>query len=177
MRSPGGRHVVAGAEAVDLRPPELNRRGAARRRAEELSGQESFRDPACYLRRVGYARLDDLDRDGFDTAATPAGIIAFRDWWIAASQVTWWKHALTDTLHAHTAAHPLAPGMPRKAAMDALGLQEEGLLGLAIAAAKAESSEECCAFPGSGRTLARRSAGSLPSRKGLRQNPLQPRGR
>ena len=148
VRSPGGRHVVAGVEAVDLRPPELNRRGAARHRAEELSAQDSFRDPASYLRRVGYARLDDLDRDGFDTAATPAGIIAFRDWWITASQVTWWKQALTHALQAHTAAHPLAPGMPRKAAMDALGLQEEGLLGLAIAAAKAESSEGVLRLPG-----------------------------
>lgn len=148
VRSPGGRHVVAGVEAVDLRPPELNRRGAARHRAEELSAQDSFRDPASYLRRVGFARLDDLDRDGFATTAPPQGIIAFRDWWIAASQVTRWKQALTDALQAHAAAHPLAPGMPRKAALDALGLQEEGLLGLAIAAAKAESSEGVLRFPG-----------------------------
>lgn len=148
VRSPGGRHVVAGVEAVDLRPPELNRRGAARRRAEELSTQDSFRDPSSYLRRVGFARVDDLARDGFITAAPPQGIIAFRDWWIAASQVTRWKQALIDALHAHTAAHPLAPGMPRKAAMDALGLQEEGLLGLAIAAAKAESSEGVLRLPG-----------------------------
>lgn len=148
VRSPGGRHVVAGVEAVDLRPPELNRRGAARRRAEELSAQESFRDPACYLRRVGFARVEDLDRDGFATTAPSQGIIAFRDWWITASQVTRWKHALTDVLQAHTAAHPLAPGLPRKAAMDALGLQEEGLLGLAIAAAKAESSEGVLRLPG-----------------------------
>ncbi|MDK8678014.1 selenocysteine-specific translation elongation factor [Corynebacterium tuberculostearicum] len=148
VRSPGGRHVVAGVEAVDLRPPELNRRGAARRRAEELSAQHSFRDPASYLRRVGFARVDDLARDGFTTAAPPQGIIAFRDWWIAASQVTRWKQSLIDALHAHTAAHPLAPGMPRKAAMDALGLQEEGLLGLAIAAAKAESSEGVLRLPG-----------------------------
>lgn len=148
VRSPGGRHVVAGVEAVDLRPPKLNRRGAARRRAEELSAQGSFRDPASYLRRVGFARVDDLARDGFTTAAPPQGIIAFRDWWIAASQVTRWKQALTDALHAHTAAHPLAPGLPRKAAMDALGLQEEGLLGLAIAAAKAESSEGVLRLPG-----------------------------
>ena len=148
VRSPGGRHVVAGVETVDLRPPELNRRGAARRRAEELSAQESFRDPACYLRRVGFARVEDLDRDGFATTAPSQGIIAFRDWWITASQVTRWKHALTDALHAHTAAHPLAPGLPRKAAMDALGLQEEGLLGLAIAAAKAESSEGVLRLPG-----------------------------
>ena len=148
VRSPGGRHVIAGVEAVDLRPPELNRRGAARRRAEELGAQGSFRDPATYLRRVGFARVDDLARDGFTTAAPPQGIIAFRDWWIAASQVTRWKQALTDALHAHAAAHPLAPGMPRKAAMDALGLQEEGLLGLAIAAAKAESSEGVLRLPG-----------------------------
>ena len=148
VRSPGGRHVVAGVEAVDLRPPELNRRGAARRRAEALGAQESFRDPATYLRRVGYARLEELVRDGFDTAAPPAGIIAFRDWWIAVGQVTRWKQALSDALHSHATAHPLAPGMPRKAAMDALDLREEGLLSLAIAAAKVENSDGVLRFPG-----------------------------
>lgn len=148
VRSPGGRHVVAGVEAVDLRPPELNRRGAARRRAEALGAQESFRDSATYLRRVGYARLEELVRDGFDTAAPPAGIIAFRDWWIAVGQVTRWKQALSDALHSHATAHPLAPGMPRKAAMDALDLREEGLLSLAIAAAKVENSDGVLRLPG-----------------------------
>jgi len=172
VRSPGGRHVVAGVEAVDLRPPELNRRGAARRRAKELSAQGSFRDPASYLRRVGFARVDDLARDGFTTAAPPQGIIAFRDWWIAASQVTRWKHTLTDALHAHTAAHPLAPGMPRKAAMDALGLQEEGLLGLAIAAAKAESSEGVLRLPGQRADLGPAERGAAAIEERLKAEPF-----
>ena len=172
VRSPGGRHVVAGVEAVDLRPPELNRRGAAPRRAEELSAQESFRDPASYLWRVGYARLDDLARDGFDTAAPPAGIIAFREWWIAASQVTRWKEALNDALHAHAAAHPLAPGMPRKAAMDALGMRDEGLLGLAIAAAKAESSEGVLRLPGQRVDLGAAEQGIAVIEKRLKASPF-----
>lgn len=172
VRSPGGRHVVAGVEAVDLRPPELNRRGAARRRAEELSAQESFRDPASYLWRVGYARLDDLARAGFDTAAPPAGIIAFREWWIAASQVTRWKEALNDALHAHAAAHPLAPGMPRKAAMDALGMRDEGLLGLAIAAAKAESSEGVLRLPGQRVGLGAAEQGIAVIEKRLKASPF-----
>ena len=172
VRSPGGRHVVAGVEAVDLRPPELNRRGAARRRAEELSAQESFRDPASYLRRVGYALLEDLARDGFDTAAPPAGIIAFREWWIAASQVTRWKEALNDALHAHAAAHPLAQGMPRKAAMDALGLRDEGLLGLAIAAAKAESSEGVLRLPGQRVDLGAAEQGIAVIEKRLKASPF-----
>lgn len=172
VRSPGGRHVVAGVETVDLRPPELNRRGAARRRAEDLSAQHSFRDPATYLRRVGFARVDDLARDGFTTAAPPQGIIAFRDWWIAASQVTRWKHALTDALHAHAAAHPLAPGMPRKAAMDALGLQEEGLLGLAIAAAKVESSEGVLRLPGQRADLGAAERGVVAIEERLKAEPF-----
>lgn len=172
VRSPGGRHVVAGVEAVDLRPPELNRRGAARRRAEELSAQHSFRDPASYLRRVGFARVDDLARDGFTTAAPPQGIIAFRDWWIAASQVTRWKQALTDALHTHAVAHPLAPGMPRKAAMDALGLQEEGLLGLAIAAAKVESSEGVLRLPGQQADLGAAERGVVAIEERLKAEPF-----
>lgn len=172
IRSPGGRHVVAGVEAVDVRPPELNRRGAARRRAEELSAQESFRDPASYLRRVGFARLDDLARDGFATATPPQGIIAFRDWWIAASQVTRWKQALVDALHTHATAHPLASGMPCKAAMDALGLREEGLLGLAIAAAKAESSEGVLRLPGQQASLGAAESGVAAVEKRLKKEPF-----
>ena len=131
-----------------MRPPELDRRGAARKRAEALAEHTSFRNPSSYLQRVGYARRADLELDGYDTDATPPGIINFQQWWIAARQVTRWKEALTTALQEHAAANPLAPGMPRKAALDALGLKEEGLLRLAVAAAHAEESEGLIRLPG-----------------------------
>lgn len=178
VRSPGGRHVSAGAQVIDVYPPELNRRGAARRRAEELAlladaspsdatttvaaspsdatstpapSPSPFTDPTAYVQRVGYVPVGKLQRAGFavdDPAAPPQGIIAFRQWWIAARQITRWKNQLLVALDKHAQDNPLAAGMPRKAAMDALDLQEDALLGIAVAAAKVEQVDGVLRVPG-----------------------------
>ncbi|MDK4315889.1 selenocysteine-specific translation elongation factor [Corynebacterium pseudodiphtheriticum] len=171
VRSPGGRHVSAGVQVIDVYPPELNRRGAARRRAEELelladaspsatstpatstpaASPSPFTDPTGYIQRVGYVPVDKLQRAGFtvdDPAAPPQGIIAFRQWWIAAREITRWKNQLLVALGKHAQENPLAAGMPRKAAMDALDLQEDALLGIAVAAAKVEQVDGVLRVPG-----------------------------
>lgn len=182
VRSPGGRHVSAGVQVIDVYPPELNRRGAARRRAEELelladgnsagrdrndrspsdatttaaastpaASPSPFTDPTGYIQRVGYVPVDKLQRAGFavgDPAAPPQGIIAFRQWWIAAREITRWKNQLLVALEKHAQDNPLAAGMPRKAAMDALELQEDPLLGIAVAAAKVEQADGVVRLPG-----------------------------
>ena len=188
VRSSGGRHVSAGVQVIDVYPPELNRRGAARRRAEELAlladgnsaGRDSsdsspsdatttadarpsratstpvpspslFTDPTGYIQRIGYVPVAQLQRAGFavdDPAAPPQGIIAFRQWWIAARQITRWKNQLLVVLEKHAQDNPLAAGMPRKAAMDALDLQEDALLGIAVAAAKVEQPDGVLRLPG-----------------------------
>ena len=182
VRSPGGRHVSAGVQVIDVYPPELNRRGEARRRAEELelladgnsagrdrndrspsdatttaaastpaASPSPFTDPTGYIQRVGYVPVDKLQRAGFavgDPAAPPQGIIAFRQWWIAAREITRWKNQLLVALENHAQDNPLAAGMPRKAAMDALELQEDPLLGIAVAAAKVEQADGVVRLPG-----------------------------
>ncbi|MDK8546021.1 selenocysteine-specific translation elongation factor [Corynebacterium pseudodiphtheriticum] len=178
VRSPGGRHVSAGVQVIDVYPPELNRRGAARRRAEELAlladvspsdatttaaaspshatstpapSPSPFTDPTAYVQRVGYVPVGKLQRAGFavdDPAAPPQGIIAFRQWWIAARQITRWKNQLLVALGKHAQDNPLAAGMPRKAAMDAMDLQEDALLGIAVAAAKVEQADGMLRLPG-----------------------------
>ena len=109
VRSPGGRHVVAGVEIVDVNPAELNRRGDAKRRAAQLD-EVSPLDPAAWLRRCGYDRVENLVRDGFAVENRPAGIIEFREWWIAASQVSSWKETLLGALKYHAETNPLSPG-------------------------------------------------------------------
>lgn len=172
VRSPGGRHVSAGVQVIDVYPPELARRGAARRRAEELAlladaspdaatatspdapttaETSPFTDPTAYAQRVGYVPVGKLQRAGFvvdDPAAPPQGIIAFREWWIAARQITRWKNQLLVALEKHAQDNPLAAGMPRKAAMDALELQEDALLGIAVAAAKVDQADGVLRMPG-----------------------------
>ncbi|WP_448859787.1 selenocysteine-specific translation elongation factor [Corynebacterium propinquum] len=167
VRSPGGRHVSAGVQVIDVYPPELARRGAARRRAEELAlladanpsdatttaaaSPSPFTDPTAYVQRVGYVPVAKLQRAGFavdDPAVPPQGIIAFREWWIAAREITRWKNQLLVALGKHAQNNPLAAGMPRKAAMDALDLQEDALLGIAVVAAKVEQADGVLRLPG-----------------------------
>lgn len=147
LRHPGGRHVAAGAELVDVHPAELLRRGDAQRRAQKLA-QSDPHNPAEWLTRCGYDRVTNLVRDGFDTGERPDGIIEFKDWWIAAKQVTQWRTDLVQAVQDHTAANPLSPGLAKAAAMDALELHEPALLGLAVAAAKLESVDGVLRLPG-----------------------------
>ncbi|WP_311520199.1 selenocysteine-specific translation elongation factor [uncultured Corynebacterium sp.] len=147
VRSPGGRHVAAGFEVVDMHPAALSRRGAAKKRAAELEALEPT-NPSEWLKRCGYASRDDLLRDGFSVEEKPAGVIVFREWWIAARQVTAWKNALVEAVEAHAAANPLSPGLTKAAAMDTLNLSEPALLGLAVAAAKLESVDGVLRVPG-----------------------------
>ncbi|MFH6889647.1 selenocysteine-specific translation elongation factor, partial [Corynebacterium aurimucosum] len=147
VRSPGGRHVAAGFEVVDMHPAALSRRGAAKKRAAELEALEPT-NPSEWLKRCGYASRDDLLRDGFSVEEKPAGVIVFREWWIAARQVTAWKNALVEAVETHAAANPLSPGLTKAAAMDTLNLSEPALLGLAVAAAKLESVDGVLRVPG-----------------------------
>ena len=147
VRSPGGRHVAAGFEVVDVHPAELRRRGDAKKRAAELEVLEPA-NPSEWLKRCGYAAYEDLVRDGFSVEEKPAGVIEFTQWWIAARQVTAWKNALVEAVEAHAAANPLSPGLTKAAAMDTLNLSEPSLLGLAVAAAKLESVDGVLRVPG-----------------------------
>ncbi|WP_408931669.1 selenocysteine-specific translation elongation factor [Corynebacterium sp. YSMAA1_1_D6] len=171
VRSPGGRHVVAGVEVVDVHPVELTRRGDAKRRAEQLA-EVSPLEPSDWLARCGYDRLENLMRDGFCVQQRPAGIIEFREWWIAASQVGRWKKGLLRAVTEHVAANPLAPGLPRAAAMDALGLSEHALLGLAVAAAKVESVDGVLRLPGHAADLGPAEKGVAELESRLRGQPF-----
>ena len=171
VRSPGGRHVVAGVEVVDVHPVELTRRGDAKRRAEQLA-EVSPLEPSDWLARCGYDRLENLMRDGFCVQQRPAGIIEFREWWITAGQVATWKKALLRAVAEHAAAHPLAPGLPRAAAMDALGLSESALLGLAVAASKVEAVDGVLRLPGYAADLGPAEKGVAEVEKRLRSQPF-----
>lgn len=172
LRGPGARHVLAGVEIVDLVPPALRRRGAAARRAEELAQLEDYRNPAQSLRHRGYALLSELEQDGYETSAPPAGVIAFNKWWITARQVGQWKQALNDAVQEHMAAKPLSVGLPRGAARDALGVEEDSLLNLAVAAAKLESAEGVIRLPGAAVNLGEAEAGVAELERRLKREPF-----
>lgn len=150
LRAPGSSHVLCGLTAVDVDPPALLRRGDGARRAAELAGaavNSADASPVARLRREGAMRVDDLLALGLDTSHMPAGVVAFRGWWIHASQVTAWKKQLLAALRDHSARQPLSPGLSTGAAIKALGLPDPGLLDLAVAAAKVTSQGGVVAAP------------------------------
>ncbi len=115
---------ILGVTVLDVAPPELRRRGAAARRAAELSTVDGRPDPAGELRRRGLARRADLARWGVPADGRPVA----GDW--LADPGHW--AALRDRLGAEVdrwlAAHPLEPGMPVEALRHALDLPDRSLV-------------------------------------------------
>lgn len=113
-----------------------------------------------------------MRRDGYTVDAPPAGVIAFSKWWITAAQVGQWKQQLGGAVADHAAANPLAVGLPRGAARDALGLSEDALLNLAVAAAKLESVEGAVRVPGAVASLGAAEEGVAKLEQRLHKEPF-----
>lgn len=115
LRDPGAHRIAAGVEVLDVRPPALGRRGAARARADELAGGRPH-PPA-------YARLDELRAMGLEPVGQRIG-----DWVI---DQQWWSERRQQMLTAvarWTAQHPVAAGMPQEALRQELALPAVDLL-------------------------------------------------
>ncbi|WP_061298101.1 selenocysteine-specific translation elongation factor [Herbidospora cretacea] len=116
LRDPGSRRVW-GAVVLDVRPPELRRRGAAKARAAELAGMSGRPDGAAELRRRGLARRDELAAMGTPVAAEPV----LGDWMADPAHWEGLRHRLTEVVAAQ-------PGMAAETARQALGLPDRSLV-------------------------------------------------
>jgi selenocysteine-specific elongation factor len=110
LRDPGRRQIVAGVRVLDVRPPELQRRGAARDRAEALAraGSEPARLAALQLAGRGFVQAAErramgLPEQGYEL---PGGWLADPDAW--SEQVA----RAPGEVDAWLARNPLAAGMP-----------------------------------------------------------------
>lgn len=115
LRDPGEHRIVAGIEVLDVRPPALRRRGAARERGEELATGRVSRPPCV--------RVNDLRAMGFDVDGTRIG-----DWIV---DDEWWaqrRRQMTAALDDWTAGHDIAAGMPLEALRQRSGLPAAELL-------------------------------------------------
>lgn len=124
LRDPGRRRIAAGLRVLDVDPPPLTRRGAARTRAAELSGVRTAADVAAARLGRGLLRGADLAAMGLPTA----GEARHGDWWT--SDERWARYAaeLAEAERRHRADHPLEPGMPVAAAVQRLGLPDPALV-------------------------------------------------
>ncbi|SFS81959.1 selenocysteine-specific translation elongation factor [Saccharopolyspora flava] len=121
LRDPGEHRVRAGVTVLDVRPPELRRRGAARARAAELDRLDGTPDAADELRRRGLVRADELAAMG----ATPPGD---GPWLLSPQHRAHLAARLRDALAEHRRTHPLDDGMTTGAALRALDLPDPELL-------------------------------------------------
>lgn len=113
LRDPGRHRVAAGVLLLDVAPPALTRRGAARERAAELSGILAAGEPpvaAAELRLAlqGFLRASELRAEGLPAAGreTVPGWLVDRNRW----------RALTGRVRPECEAweceHPVSAGLP-----------------------------------------------------------------
>jgi selenocysteine-specific elongation factor len=156
LRDPGAHAVLGGITVLDVRPPELRRRGAARRRAAQLAETSGTPDPAAELRRRKLLRVDDLA--GLGLASAPPDAPAAAGWLADPEHLDALAARLVEAVAAHADADPLDPGLPMRAAARALELPDPRLLALVLARPPASDdlAEE-------GGRILRRGDGGLPA--------------
>lgn len=149
LRDPGRRAVLAGVTVLDVRPPELRRRGAGTARAQKLEGMAGVADGAAELARRGMMRRRDLEGMGCDVpdaAVRAAGEwLADRDHWAGL------RRRLVEAVRSYASAHPLDPRMPAEVARRAVDLPD-----LRVLEALATSAKDGGSSDGGGTDLAYR---------------------
>ncbi|MGV0838112.1 SelB domain-containing protein [Mycolicibacterium thermoresistibile] len=115
LRDPGAHRIAAGFEVLDVRPPPLRRRGAARDRAAELA--------AGRVTPPNWVKADELRAMGMPETGHRVGA------WVVNPQ--WWSQRRQQVMTAvrrWTAEHDVAAGMPQEALRRELGLPATELL-------------------------------------------------
>ncbi|WP_371785554.1 selenocysteine-specific translation elongation factor [Streptosporangium subroseum] len=121
-RDRGEVRVLAGASVLDVRPPALRRRGAARDRAALLAA--AVPDEAFLLGTHRLLRAGDLLAMG----CAPAGAPVCGDWHADPAHWARLGERLAEEVRRHAAEHPLEPGLPLEAARHELGLPDRRLV-------------------------------------------------
>jgi len=99
LRDPGEHRIAAGIEVLDVRPPQLRRRGAARARADELATGR-VRPPVCM-------RANELRAMGFAPTGQLVGEwVVDRQWWTERRQ------QVMTAVQRWVTEHDVAAGMP-----------------------------------------------------------------
>jgi selenocysteine-specific elongation factor len=129
LREPSSR-LVTGMVVVDVDPPALRRRGAAKARAAELDLLVDRPDVVTEVARRGSTTRARLAVLGIlDThEPLPDGLLTIGDHVVHPDAWQRWRDGLTAAVDEHRAASPLAAGLPAKAAQQLLGMPDLGLV-------------------------------------------------
>lgn len=137
LRDPGEHRIAAGIEVLDVRPPELHRRGAARARGEKLAtGRVPPPEcaPAAELRAMGL----------------PATGHRVGEWVV---DPPWWagrRELAVTTVRRWAADHDIAAGMPLEALRQRVGLPAAELVSELLDGTGLEVADGLVRPPGTG---------------------------
>ncbi len=115
---------LVGATVLDVAPPAFRGRGAAAAAGRELAVWPAVPAAADLLRRHGLLRAADLRAMGVAGLPAPAG----GDWLADPGHWAELGRRLRESVAAHAAREPLAPGLPVEAARAGLGLPARQLV-------------------------------------------------
>jgi selenocysteine-specific elongation factor len=129
LRDPGTRRVM-GADVLDVDPPELRRRGAARQRAAELAAQPTGTAGASAdLARRRIVRTDDYVAMGWPV---PVDATAHGPWLMAGGLAEELAARVPDVVTRYRRLRPLEPGPPAEVVRRALDLPDAELVPVVV---------------------------------------------
>jgi selenocysteine-specific elongation factor len=124
LRDPGRHHVAGGITVLDVAPPALRRRGAAKARAATLATMDGRADERGELRRRKLVRRGDLQRMGVPLSMTPVA----GDWLADPDHWDSLRRRLADEVFRYGREHPLEPDAPTEALRQSLQLPDRALV-------------------------------------------------
>ncbi|MGZ4600645.1 MAG: selenocysteine-specific translation elongation factor [Oryzihumus sp.] len=139
LRDPGRHAVAAGVVVLDVDPPSLRRRGAARERALELVDSAAGPDLAAEVRRRGAVPESDLTGLGLgavvEQESLAPGVHRRGAWLVDDDAWQTWARRLGTVVDEWAKVHPLDPAVPTEVARREAALPDVSLVpGLADAA-------------------------------------------
>ncbi|WP_344809711.1 selenocysteine-specific translation elongation factor [Microlunatus ginsengisoli] len=129
LRDPSRRQAT-GVVVLDVEPPELRRRGAARRRADELAALPGTPDAGREIARRGATTRRHLVALGAlrPGEPLPAGVDEVAGFVLDRSRMPGWTAELERLVDADRAERPLGPGPALETARRSLGLPDAALV-------------------------------------------------
>ncbi|GAB3066580.1 selenocysteine-specific translation elongation factor [Intrasporangium mesophilum] len=158
LRDPGTRRI-AGALVVDADPPRLTRRGAASRRAVDVSAMSGIADLAAEVERRDAMTVAEAEALGILVPGgdRPAETVARQGRWLVADSA-WsrWTTDLRAAVEARASGEPLDPTMTLEAARAAVGVPDRAMLPELAGAAGLELRNGSVGLKGQGAALGER---------------------
>ncbi|GAA4118172.1 selenocysteine-specific translation elongation factor [Enteractinococcus coprophilus] len=133
LRGTGQRLITGGATVLDVDPPTLRRRGAAKRRAETLGQLGAANHLEVEITRRGAIEQASLDAMGIPVPdPLPETVLNHDEWFIHRERLAAWARQLRDAVAAQYERDPAAGGISQQAAVHLLELPHRNLLQLVV---------------------------------------------